>query len=75
MDSMTAFKAHFPTLSDQETAAAITNPGVMDSVIGRAGVPDVFVLKFANGRGDLPPVVMTRYVAEMLHRLLQEQGF
>ncbi len=75
MDSMTAFNAPFPPLKDGQTAAAITNPGVIDSVIGRAGVPDVFVLKFANGRGDLPPVVITRYVAEMLHRLLQEQGF
>ncbi len=62
-------------ISDAEAALALTNPGQIVSLLGRSAGPDAFVVMFATRGGTVGPLVLTRYVAEILRKTLEQQGF
>jgi hypothetical protein len=71
----TDFQTYFPTISDAEAAASLTNPGEIVSVTGRRAAPNVFLVKFSTRTGVVGPLVLNRYTAEILKQTLDQQGF
>lgn len=69
------FEKHFPSLDDKQTLDTVANEGVVVSMVGRRGNPNVFVVKFATEKKTYLPLVLNQTTAKMLLRVLTEQGF
>jgi len=69
------FQKYFPPLGDKEVLDSVQAEGVVVSMVGRRGTPDLFIVKFSTERRQYPPIVMNQKTAQMLHLILQQQGF
>ena len=71
------FKKHFEKakFSDEEAASLARERGEVVAVVGRPGVPDVFVVAFATPLGRFGPYALNRAVATHLRNLLGQSGF
>jgi hypothetical protein len=73
----TEFQQHFDTatFTDADSTQSFSAHGEMVSLVGRRGMPDLFVVAFATRRGRIGPYVLNRLVATQLRQLLQQEGF
>jgi hypothetical protein len=54
---------------------ALATDGEIVSVRGRRGAPNVFVVKFATPTGSIGPLILNQMSAQMLKKLLHQEGF
>ena len=71
----TVFQQYFPRFTDEDAAKSLCVHGEIVSMMGRKGVPDLFVVQFASRTGRHGPFVLNRLTAATLRQILQQEGF
>ena len=71
----TEFQQHFPALTDQEAANALTSPGEIVSLTAVVPSSGMCILKLASRQGSAGTFVLNGYVAKVLKETLQKYGF
>jgi hypothetical protein len=64
-----------PTFTDNDVVASAKTNGVVVKLVGRRGIPNVFVVKFATQTIEMGPLVLSASCARTLREVLEQEGF